>query len=47
MDKAEKLLVTTALLDSWGSNEEIVFLGEWCKRYELELPLEARAHSLS
>jgi putative transferase (TIGR04331 family) len=28
-----KLLVTSALEDSWGDNEEIVFLGEWCKKY--------------
>ncbi len=28
-----KLLVTTALEASWGDNEEIVFLGEWCKKY--------------
>jgi putative transferase (TIGR04331 family) len=25
--------VTTALESSWGDNEEIVFLGEWCKKY--------------
>jgi putative transferase (TIGR04331 family) len=28
-----RLLVTTALEPSWGDNEEIVFLGEWCKKY--------------
>ena len=28
------LLVTTALEDTWGSNEEILFLGDWCKLYE-------------
>ena len=28
-----RLLVTTALESSWGDNEEIVFLGEWCKKY--------------
>ena len=45
MDKAEKLLVTTALVDSWGSNEEIVFLGEWCKPYDVGFFLEGRLHS--
>ena len=28
-----RLLVMTALESSWGDNEEIVFLGEWCKKY--------------
>ena len=28
-----KLLVTTALESSWGDDDEIVFLGEWCKQY--------------
>lgn len=29
------LLVTTALLDTWeGENEDLLFLGEWCKTYE-------------
>ena len=28
-----RLLVTTALEASWGDNEEIVFLGEWCKKF--------------
>ncbi len=28
-----RLLVTTALEASWGDNQEIIFLGEWCKRY--------------
>jgi putative transferase (TIGR04331 family) len=27
------LLVTTALEDSWGNDEEILFMGEWCKLY--------------
>ena len=26
-----KLLVTTAIEDSWGTNEDILFLGEWCR----------------
>lgn len=28
------LLVTTALEPAWGSNETILFLGEWCRLYE-------------
>jgi putative transferase (TIGR04331 family) len=28
-----KLLVTTALEETWGDAEEIIFLGEWCKTY--------------
>lgn len=27
------LLVTTPLESTWGTNEDIVFLGEWCKLY--------------
>jgi putative transferase (TIGR04331 family) len=32
MDEAQ-LLVTTALEDTWGRDENLVFLGEWCKKY--------------
>ena len=28
-----KLLVTTSIEESWGLEHDIVFLGEWCKRY--------------
>jgi putative transferase (TIGR04331 family) len=28
------LLVTTALEATWGSDEDMLFLGEWCKRYD-------------
>lgn len=45
MSETDKLLVTTALVDSWGLDEEIVFLGEWCKPYDSGLPLEGRVHS--
>ena len=31
--KQSKLLVTTALEETWGTDENIVFLGEWCKKY--------------
>jgi putative transferase (TIGR04331 family) len=30
----QKLLVLTALEDTWGASEDILFLGEWCKLYE-------------
>jgi putative transferase (TIGR04331 family) len=29
----KRLLVTTALEETWGHDEPILFLGEWCKRY--------------
>lgn len=29
-----KLLVTTALEETWGTTEDIIFLGEWCKLYD-------------
>ena len=29
-----KLLATTALEETWGNDEDILFLGEWCKLYE-------------
>ena len=29
----KKILVTTALEETWGKDEDIVFLGEWCKLY--------------
>ena len=31
--KPKKLLVTTALKDTWIKGENIIFLGEWCKKY--------------
>ena len=41
-----KLLVTTSLEKSWGTNEEIVFLGEWCKIYGKEHLWENRKSSV-
>ena len=29
----KKILVTTAIEEIWGKDEEILFLGEWCKKY--------------
>ena len=29
------LLVTTGLEETWGDKENLIFLGNWCKRYDL------------
>ena len=31
--KSYKLLVTTAIESTWGHDEELLFLGEWCKKF--------------
>lgn len=36
------ILVTTALEATWGSSKNILFLGEWCKKYERRHILEHR-----
>ena len=33
-DQKPRLLVTTALEETWGSDEPLVFLGEWCQLYD-------------
>lgn len=33
VEAAGKFLVTTALKETWPKNQEILFLGEWCKIY--------------
>lgn len=38
------LLVTTALENAWGTNEAIIFLGEWCKKYDRKDIWENRIH---
>ncbi len=38
------LLVTTPLDGTWGENEDIVFLGEWCKEYFKKTEWTAREH---
>ena len=30
----ERLLVTTALEETWGGGAPVVFLGEWCRLYD-------------
>ena len=41
-----KLLVTTSLNESWGTDEVIVFLGEWCKLYGNEHLWKNRDYSV-
>lgn len=38
------LLVTTALEETWGTDEDILFLGEWCKLYGRKKIWQARSH---
>ena len=39
------LLVTTALEETWGTDEEILFLGEWCKLYDRKEIWQKREHT--
>lgn len=39
-----KLLVTTALEETWGEKESIVFLGDWCRLYERRDVWDKRKH---
>ena len=41
-----KLLATTALEETWGNDEEILFLGEWCKLYERKGAWQKRKFSV-
>lgn len=38
------LLVTTALKETWGDTEDIIFLGEWCKLYSEKSYWQKRTH---
>lgn len=40
----EYLLVTTALEQTWGTDETVLFLGEWCKRYSRKEQWQKRNH---
>jgi putative transferase (TIGR04331 family) len=44
MRPIKKLLVTTALDSTWGSHQNIVFLGEWCKKYSMKDSWESRQY---
>jgi putative transferase (TIGR04331 family) len=39
------LLVTTAIEETWGTDEEILFLGEWCKLYDRKEIWQKRIHT--
>ncbi len=39
-----KLLVTTALEETWGDTQDILFIGEWCKLYNKQTLIEKRNH---
>ena len=39
-----KLLVTTALEETWGNGQDILFLGEWCKLYGRKETWESKTH---
>jgi putative transferase (TIGR04331 family) len=41
------LLVTTALEETWGKDEEIIFLGEWCRVYGRRNVWGDRDHSVT
>lgn len=43
---SKKILVTTGLQDTWGSNEELVILGSWCIDDCTETALESRSYEL-
>jgi putative transferase (TIGR04331 family) len=32
----KRLLITTALEETWGDGQPVLFLGEWCRRYSLK-----------
>jgi len=38
----KKLLVTTALQKTWGKDESLFFIGEWCKEYDQKVVWEQR-----
>lgn len=40
------LLATTALECTWGDNEPLIFLGEWCRRYERTAVWKSREHAM-
>ena len=39
-----RLLVTTGLETTWGSSQDIIFVGEWCKSYDKYSDLNNRTH---
>lgn len=47
MIKKELLLATTALEETWGVDEDILFLGEWCRLYLRRDKYEYRKHEVA
>ena len=45
-DDSKYLLVTTALEESFGSKENIIFLGEWCRLYSKKDIISSRSHKV-
>ena len=45
-DDSKNLLVTTALEETWGNQENIIFLGEWCRLYAKRENLRFRSHEV-
>lgn len=45
-DPAALLLATTALEETWGDDEEVVFLGEWCRSYDRKEAWAAVRHTV-
>lgn len=44
LEENRPLLVLTALENTWGTIQSLLFLGEWCKRYERRDVWSMRAH---
>ena len=44
-EKSSKLLVTTALKQTWGKDRSVVFLGEWCKKYSEKDNWKSKKHT--
>jgi len=42
----KKLLVTTALKETWGEGQNICFLGEWCNLYGNKKTIETRKYEV-
>jgi len=41
----KKILVTSPIESTWGKDEDIIFLGEWCKKFSRRHVLSNRNHS--
>jgi putative transferase (TIGR04331 family) len=42
--KKDTLIVTTAIEETWGTDEDLIFLGEWCKRYQAKALWSSRQY---